>query len=284
MSPHPPRDPSPPPTAADDAVRDAVARLAAWDGRLGIVAGSDAAPGADGWIRASALEDPSAWPAIARAYAAGVGSERLALGGSCALQGHAWYLAGLALGVWGLTGIVPDLSPGRIRVRLRDGRTLGVAAPAARARAGAPRDDPAALADELVSGHVAPIAVAVRAATRISARVAWGGVAASCAGVAGLIDLALPADRRPAWRDEVGRLLAAPAWPAHGLVDLALVAGPSGAVLAHERRTCCLMRLAPGATACASCERLDPLERRTRMLEAAAGTPAPSALDLRPAR
>ncbi|MDO9408217.1 IucA/IucC family C-terminal-domain containing protein [Patulibacter sp.] len=303
----------------DAALREAIRRLAACDDRLPVDPGRDAtALAADGWTSAHVLVDPDAWPAVAQDYAAGIGSARSTVGGSCALQGYAWRVAGLAIGAWALTGAVLDLGPGRVWVRMEGGRTVGVAAPDPRADgtpprapgspadpsldprspadlcrdpgalADAPADrplhpvppprDPGALADALVTRHLAPVIAASRTASRLSQRVAWGNVASACASVLGLLDRALPADARPGWRADAERFLAASAWAFDDLVDLVRVPGPDGDVLAHERRTCCLMRLAPGKGECGSCERLDPAERRARLTRNVADGVAPGRL------
>lgn len=292
----------------DAALREAIRRLAACDDRLPVDPGRDAAAlAADGWTSAHVLVDPDVWPAIAQDYAAGIGSARSTVGGSCALQGYAWRVAGLAIGTWALTGAVLDLGPGRVWVRMEGGRTVGVAAPdpradgtpsggpgsppdpprdpraladgpADRGRAPAPACDPGALADALVTRHLAPVIAASRTASRLSQRVAWGNVASACASVLGLLDRALPADARPGWRADAERFLAASAWAFDDLVDLVRVPGPDGDVLAHERRTCCLMRLAPGKGECGSCERLDPAERRARLTRNVADGVAPGRL------
>lgn len=287
----------------DPALHEALRRLAACDERLPVDPGRpDAVLAAEGWTSARALTDPGAWPRIAREYAAGIGSDKETVGGSCALQGYAWRVAGLAIGVWAQTGRVLDLGPGRVRVRLEHGRTVGVAAPDPRAagRGGAPAGarasgtagagaasrtsgplvlrDPEALADQLLTRHLAPVVAASRTVSRLSERVAWGNVASACASVLGLLDRALPAERRPDWRADAERLLAAPAWPAADLVGLLRVPGPDGDVLTHERRTCCLMRLAPEKAECGSCERLDPAERRARLTRNAAEARRPGRL------
>lgn len=260
----------------DAALRAALLRLAACDGRLPVDPGRDvAALRDDGWIRSHELLDPEPWPPIARDYAAGIGSGRTAVGGSCALQGYAWRIAGLAIGTWALTGAVLDVTPQRVWVRMEDGRTVGVAAPDPRAT---PARAPEALADALLTGHLAPVVAASRTASGLSQRVAWGNVASACASVLGLLDRALPTELRPGWRADAARFLDAPAWPSRDLVGLVRVAGPEGDVLTHERRTCCLMRLAPGKGECGSCERLTSAERLARLARNAAEAPAPGRL------
>ncbi|WP_320670898.1 IucA/IucC family C-terminal-domain containing protein [Patulibacter defluvii] len=251
------------------ATQAALARLAALGDGFPIDAARDTdALRAAGWSPSSRLADPAAWPAIADRYARDTmaGGPRAA-GGSCALQGYAGRLAGAVLGVWVQTGALLDLAPEAVWVRLVEGRTRAIALPgAAVARAEASTGE---VARALLAGHLAPVVAASRTASRIVERVAWGNVAAACAGAFGLLHRTLDPGHRPGLRAAAERFLDDPAWPARELVALRPVAGHP-AVLAHERRTCCLMRLSPVKRECAACDRLTAPERAARQAAAAA--------------
>lgn len=267
-----------PPAPPQPVLRQAHRDLAAWSSRLPIRADATATElGAGGWTRADRLADAGYWPMIAREYADGLGGAPPAVGGSCALQGYAWRVAGLALGTWALTGAVLDLAAERVWVDLRGGRTLGVAAPDPRVAPGGAASTPDDLAAAL-HGHLAPVVAASRTASRISSRVAWGNVASSCASVLGLLDRARAPHERGAWRAAASAVLSSPAWPHAELVAPLLVPDGADEALLHERATCCLIRLAPDHEPCASCSRLDADVRRARLQESVRSTPAPRRL------
>lgn len=259
-------------------LRQALRDLAACSSRLPIRADETASELEDaGWTRADRLADAGSWPTIAREYADGLGGAAPAVGGSCALQGYAWRVAGLALGTWALTGAVIDLAAERLWVDLRGGRTLGIAAPAPRVAPGGGAATPDDLATAL-HGHLAPVVAASCSVSRISSRVAWGNVASSCASVLGLLDRARAPHERGAWRAAASAVLSSPAWPHAGLVAPLLVPDGADDALHHERATCCLIRLAPDHEPCASCSRLDADVRRARLRESVRSTPAPRRL------
>lgn len=265
-----------------EAIGPALRRLQGFGERLRVDAIRDADElAAAGWSRSDRLADAAEWPNVARRYARSMmGIDGVTPGGSCALQGYAGRIAGLTLGVWVQTGALVDLDPTRIWVRLDEGRTLGVAAPTAVARRSSATVDE--VAHELLQRHLAPVVDASRTVSRITARVAWGNVAAACAGAFGTLHRALAADERPALRRRAAAFLDAPSWPVRDLVELRRLDGLDDA-LPHERRTCCLFRLSAERRPCASCERLTPADREQRLREAAATAAAVPALASWPA-
>ncbi|WP_169449145.1 ferric iron reductase [Patulibacter americanus] len=252
-----PRTAVPPPTVpARPAIRRALGELVACSPRFPITADRTADElHAAGWTRTDRLADPAAWPAIAQGYAADLGGAAVAVGGSCALQEYAGRTAGLVLGTWALTGAMLDLAAEGVWVDLRDGRTVGIAMPDARACGGAAEDDappeasdapsdershtpsaagpddatatPERVAEALLA-HLSPAVAASRTVSGLSSRVAWGNVAASVAGILGTLDRAQDPRDRPAWRAAATRVLAAPAWPHADLVAPVLLSAHDG--------------------------------------------------------
>ncbi|MGE4425669.1 MAG: IucA/IucC family C-terminal-domain containing protein [Solirubrobacteraceae bacterium] len=255
-----------------DVVGPALRRLAAFGERLPVDATRDAdALAAAGWTRSDHLADPAAWPDVALRYArSSMGIDGVVPGGSCALQSYAGRVAGMTIGTWVQTGALLDLDAARIWVRLEEGRTVGIAAPTGTLRRRSATVEQ--VAEELLVRHLKPVVDASRTVSRITPRVAWGNVAASCAGAFGTLHRALGADDRPALHRLAVAFLDAPGWPVRDLVTLRRLDGLDHA-LPHERHTCCLMRLSSKRRECASCERLTP-EVRDRRLRTAALTVA----------
>ncbi|MDT0202188.1 hypothetical protein [Nocardioides sp. AE5] len=230
-----------------------------------------------GWHRSAALREASVWPGIARAYAAGIGSTSLVVGGSCALQGYAGRVAALSVGRWALTGRGLPLADLDTGVRLADGRTVGIWVPAFD-EAMAPCS-PAGVAEHLVA-HLEGILTASRTVSRITEKVAWGNVAAAVAGAWRRAHDGVAPASRPDVRRAAVSCLAAPVWPwASVPISWEAVEAPWGESLAHRRHTCCLIRLAPEKRACASCSDLGEDEVRSRWQETLAGA-APKPLEL----
>ncbi|MDF1706292.1 MAG: hypothetical protein P1U38_16100 [Aeromicrobium sp.] len=226
-----------------------------------------------GWRSAEELRDPQAWPAIARAYAADLGGAKVAIGGSCALQGYAWRVASLSVGRWAVSGRGIDLATADLRVQLRSGRTVGLALGALGVGAGPATPD--AVSADLVA-HLAPIVDASRTVSRLRPRVAWGNVASAVASAWRRVHDAVPQDRQPAVLRAARACLEAPAWP-WDEVPIAWQA-MEGTPLRYRRTTCCLIRLAPDHSACTSCSDIEPAESERRWSASEAARPVVPAI------
>ncbi|WP_229054507.1 hypothetical protein [Aeromicrobium sp. Leaf350] len=224
-----------------------------------------------GWRLASDLAAPEAWPAVARAYADDLGSRSVVVGGSCALQGYAWRVATLSVGRWVAAGHGVPLAEVPLRVRLRSGRTVGLAVGAFGADAGP--STPEDLAADLVR-HLSPLVEASRTVSRLTPRVAWGNVGSAVASAWRRAHDAAGPQQGEAVLEAARACLDAPAWP-WPEVPLDWQARPD-LPLRYRRSTCCLIRLAPEHRACTACPDLEPAENDRRWSEAEAErAPAP---------
>lgn len=238
-------------------------------------AGTDLA----GWHPVTRLTQTPFVARLATAYSAGLDTRHLAVGGACGLQHYTGRCVLAALGLWVQTGCLPDLDHARWQVELDErGRTLAVAPPVAGA---CPVTTPEEAAEELLVDHLGPIIAAVRAATRITERVALGCIAASCSGAFATLHRRTAPGRQEEVAELAARFLAAPAWRTdRPLVDLHEIAVPAGPALVHERHVCCLIRLGEGHGTCGTCPELEPAERRRRTTDHAATAPRGTDLPL----
>lgn len=218
----------------------------------------------EGWRPVADLACADAWPTIARAYAAEIGASSPVVGGSCALQGYAGRVAALSIGRWAVSGRGLRLAATPLWVRLRAGRTVGLALEAGHRPGVDGPETPTAIAADLVT-HLAPVVVASRTISRLRPAVAWGNVAAAVAGAWRRVHDAAPPKSRPGVEAAAASCLDAEAWPWDGVpLTWEVASTPYGASLTYRRETCCLMRLAEGRDECGSCDRLTPAEVRRR--------------------
>src|SRR5699024_2621679 len=116
-----------------------------------------------------------------------------------------------ALGVWVQTGSLLGMDHAQWRVRLdNDGRTTGVTPPAEQSATPAGVTE---VASALLHNHMRPIVDAVRSASRITDRVAYGCIAASCAGAFAALHRRASQQDRPTVADLAQQFLTSPAWP-----------------------------------------------------------------------
>ena len=229
-----------------------------------------------GWWPVPRLTEAPFWQRLAAAYSAGLETRHLPVGGACGLQHYTGRLVLAVLGAWVQTGHLPPLAHERWWVRLdENGHTLdvGLLAPAEVWTSTAPGEplDVEESAKELLTGHLGPIVEATRSATRITARLAYGCVAASCAGAFASLHRRAAREDRVRVRDVVERFLRAGAWPdPDRTVTFTEIGLPHTTALVHERRTCCLIRLGAGHGACSSCPDIPREERWPRLVAAAA--------------
>lgn len=213
-----------------------------------------------GWHPATRLTETPFAAKLAAAYSDGLGTRHLAVGGACGLQHYAGRFFLAAIGAWVQTGVVPDPDHAAWRFRLDErGQTLGVAPPVA---GGRPVDTAQEVAALLIGKHFDPIITQIRAATRITERLAHGCLAASCASAFAALHRRAPLRHQPALAGLAQDFLDAPQWRAdRPLVELREISTPTGAALVHERRVFCLIRLGPTHSACGTCPELDAGER-----------------------
>ncbi len=221
-----------------------------------------------GWRSTTELGEPAAWPDIAQDYAVDLGGANTVVGGSCALQGYAWRVASLSIGRWAVSGHGLALAEAELRVRLRSGRTVGLAVGGV--TVGGPTT-PETLAADLVS-HLTPVVEASRTVSRLRAHVAWGNVGSAVASAWRRVHDAVPPARRPEVLRAAQACLEAPAWP----WDEAPIEWQvsEGRPLRYRRTTCCLIRLAPGHSACTACADIEPAANQRRWAEAEATRPS----------
>lgn len=221
-----------------------------------------------GLWRCDSLCETPFWERLADAYSAGLATPHRPVGGACALQHYAGRFALAALGTWIQTGTLLSMAHSDWHVRLNEkGQTTGVAPPLAGSSPSATVDN---VADTLLREHMRPIVDAVRAASRITDRVAYGCIAASCAGAFASVHRRTDLRHRGEVAALAERFMASHSWPGgRTLVDLAEITVPDGTGLVHQRHTCCLIRLGHGHGTCETCPDLDPDERWTRLTERA---------------
>lgn len=229
-----------------------------------------------GWCPATDLRLPDVWSRIGPAYGADVGApHRVAavVGGSCALQGYAWRVASLSIGRWAIAGAGLRLRDAELWVRLRDGRTVGLAFAGGRIEPGP--TTPERIAVDLVA-HLEPIVAASRAVSRLREAVAWGNVASAVASAWRRVHESAP----PARRDEIAgaamACLAAPIWSWASNPPLTWwhTSTERRSRLLYRRHTCCLMRLSPSKRECGTCSILDDDEVIRRWTESVTAPPA----------
>lgn len=221
---------------------------------------------------ASALQEAGFWHRLASAYGADLGTPHLPVGGACGLQHYAGRVVLAVLGVWLQTGRLLPLSHRAWRLRLTArGHTVAVRPPTVSAGDRARLEE---VAEALLNGHMRSIVDAVREATRITDRVAYGCIAASCAGAFGRLHRCTTAEGRSRLVAVARRFHDLALWPSdRSLLDLTEIAVPGGTALVHQRRVCCLIRLGRDHGACAACPDIDPADRWVRIMEEAESVP-----------
>jgi len=218
----------------------------------------------EGWRSTAALRDTSFWQQLARVYSASLGAKHLPVGGACALQHYAGRFVLPTLGVWVQTGKLLSTDHKQWQVRFdENGRTTGVIPPVEHTATPATM---AEVAQTLLQDHMRPVVDAARSASRITDRVAYGCIAASCAGAFAALHRRAPQGHRAELADTAQQFLASDAWPGdRALVELTEIPVQQGTGLVHQRNTCCLIRLGADRGACGPCPDIDPDERWTRV-------------------
>lgn len=200
---------------------------------------------------------------LARATAAGRGTDRDDVAMSLLVQGYAFRIASVAIGAWLLDDAVLDVAPERLAITLGRHRPNAVRFDEVRLVAA---DEPlAGLHAALVDGHLAPLVRTAHDACRVGEALLWSNVGASCASSFGAFMGPL-ADRRAEIRERASAFFDAARPELAGSGRLV----PVGTRWAWERRACCLWYKASGGSRCADCSLWTDEERRARYDEAIA--------------
>lgn len=222
--------------------------------RVDVGAGS----GATEWLPCAPLvSDPAALGDLSRATAAGRGTDRDDVAMSLLVQGYAFRIASVAIGVWLLGDAVLDVSPARTAIAIGRHRPNAVRLEGPRLVAA---DDPLrALHAELVDGHLAPLVATAHQACRVGEALLWSNVGASCASAFGAFMGPLPG-RHGEIRDRAGAFFAAARPELAGSGQVVAV----GTAWAWERKACCLWYRTTDGSRCADCSLWSDDERRER--------------------
>lgn len=217
-----------------------------------------AGTGETDWLPCAPLVlDPAALGDLSRATAAGRGTDRADVAMSLLVQGYAFRIASIAIGVWFLGDAVLDVSPARTAIAI--GRDRPNAVRLVRPRLVAAADPLAALHTELVDGHLAPLVASAHSACRVGEALLWSNVGASCASAFGAFMGPLP-DRHEEIRERSGAFFAAARGELAGSGQVVAV----GTAWAWERKACCLWYRTTDGSRCADCSLWSDDERRER--------------------
>jgi hypothetical protein len=167
---------------------------------------------------------------------------------SIAFQGLAAVLVSAPFAAVAVHGIVPALTPARLRWQPTVSGPLPLWCPEPAGRAVAAGAAPDALAT-LLDGLLAPLVSAVRAQVPVAERLLRGNAASAVASAKRLVGTARPAAADGAARLAEGVLATG---PFAGAGDL-LAPSPPDVGWSFRRRTCCLYYKAPGGGLCEDC-------------------------------
>jgi ferric iron reductase protein FhuF len=190
------------------------------------------------------------------------GIQRDDIGLSLIVQGYAFRIASVAIGVWLVSGGVPDVSPENVSIQFGRNRPNAVLlehatwiAPPTQM----PADTLPMLHQHFIDDHMAVIIDTSRQSSRVGARMMWSNVATSCASSFGALMDPLP-DERAAIRRRAEEFLAGarPELAAGGEIV------PIGPKWAWQRNACCLYYLDPNGSKCGDCSLHSVAERTER--------------------
>ena len=222
--------------------------------------GSMPADGAT-WLPCTDLvSNPDTLRAAAGSVRTGRGLDRDDVAMSLLVQGYAYRIASIAIGAWLADGVVLDLDPARMSVRIHEHRPNAVhfvePTVAGSTVAGSTVAD---LHAQLVDGHLARVVDNARVACRIGGALLWSNVGSSCAASFGAFMGPWP-ERRPEIRDRAAEFFAAarPELARSGQVVAV------GSVWAWERQACCLWYQTADGDKCSDCSLWSDDERQAR--------------------
>lgn len=216
------------------------------------------APTEDGWLScATLIGDPACLRAEIEATATGRGTDDDQVLTSVFVQSYAFRVASVAVAAFALGLPGPSVAPEITAVRITRNRPGQLAVTDERVAV----TDPVTLAHGLLEMHMRPFIGAVRATTRVGARMLWGNTAASIA----TVFRAVHGEDDPAVRERAQAFddAAAPWLAGHGAY--ALVEAPAALGWYWNRTNCCLWyRTSSGY--CDDCSLPAPADRDARRL------------------
>ena len=235
-------------------LRSALARIAdARAGGYGLLVEQRSEPG-DGWLAADDLvRDDGPLDGMVAAVARGAGIDHPPLGAEWLLEHHAWQGASLTAAAM-MSGWVPDLEPGNVLVKFKDGAIWGIALRGGAVCEVRGEEALARAGHGALVAHVSPLLDALAARRLRAARALWRG-AGDRVGQAFLWCAEAFGD--PARAARLATLMIAPPSPLH--VPLRTARGDDGTPY-HVRASCCLYHRVPGGGLCVGC----PLHRSRR--------------------
>ena len=232
-------------------------------------------PAGPAWLSCTRLcTDADALAELARATAAGRGTDRDDVALSLFVQGCAFRVASVAIGAWLLDDLVLDLDPRRAAIALGRDRPDSLRLDDPRLVDVRDHDDAAvftALHRSLIDEHLALLVDTAHRACRVGRALLWSNVGAACASSFGAFMAPLP-DRRSEVRERAERFFSAARPELGGSGRLV----PVGSVWAWERRACCLWYRTEAGSRCADCSLWTVDERQARYDQAVAAEVAPS--------
>lgn len=174
------------------------------------------------------------------------GLERPDVAMSIFVQGYAYRVASIAIGVWLLDGVVLDVRPENMAIAVEDGHPVRIRFEAYRPAKGTA--DLANLHSVLVDQHLAALVEASTEAMRIGRPLLWSNIGSSSASSFGAFMTALP-DRWERIRTQAEEFFAA-ARPELKRSGSVVRVGP---VWAWERNACCLWYQVDNNEKCSDC-------------------------------
>ena len=161
--------------ASTGRLRSALARIAdARAGGYGLLVEQRSEPG-DGWSAADDLvRDDGPLDGMVAAVARSAGIDHPPLGAEWLLEHHAWQGASLTAAAM-MSGWVPDLEPGNVLVKFKDGAIWGIALRGGAVREVRGEEALARAGHDALVAHVSPLLDALAARRLRAARALWRG-------------------------------------------------------------------------------------------------------------
>lgn len=184
-------------------------------------------------------------------------TDRVDVAMSLFVQGYAFRISSVAIGIWLLNDSMIDVSPELVSIRLGRGRPNEIQLADLLTVGGGSSAE--ALHATIVDGHLAPFLATVRSTTRIGNRLLWSNVGAAFASAFGAFEPSYPGGRVEL-RDRFKSFLAA----GRPEISAAGEAVPLGPAWAWERSACCLFYKTGSEIMCGGCPLLPPDEREAR--------------------